>query len=49
MYRHFQQAGLKASPQAIERQSALLGHAPRDFQTFAAETARAWTSSPTDV
>ena len=49
MYRHFQQAGLKASPQAIERQSALLGHAPRDFETFAAETARAWTSSPTDV
>jgi uncharacterized protein YbjT (DUF2867 family) len=46
MYRHFQRNGLKASAEAIARQTALLGHAPRDFRTFAAETARAWTAAP---
>ena len=45
MYRHFQKYGLKATPQAITRQTTLLGHAPRDFRSFAAETARAWTGS----
>ena len=42
MYLHFQQQGLKASAEAIARQTKLLGHAPRSFETFAAETAAAW-------
>lgn len=46
MYRHFQQNGLTASPEAIERQTGLLGHPPRDFRSFAAETAALWTSTP---
>ena len=45
MYRHFQKNGLKATPAAIERQTTLLGHAPRDFRSFANETARAWTGA----
>ncbi|HVL69852.1 MAG TPA: NmrA family NAD(P)-binding protein [Vicinamibacterales bacterium] len=45
MYRYFQQHGLKASADAIARQTALLGHAPRPFRTFAEETARQWTST----
>ena len=44
MYLYFQQKGLKASPEAIARQTRLLGHAPRSFEAFAAETASAWTS-----
>lgn len=42
MYAFFQEKGLQASPAAIERQTRLLGHAPRSFETFAAETASAW-------
>lgn len=42
MYAFFQEKGLKASPEAIERQTRLLGHAPRSFGAFAAETAAAW-------
>ena len=42
MYEHFQKNGLKASPEAIARQTALLGHPPRDFETFASESAAAW-------
>jgi uncharacterized protein YbjT (DUF2867 family) len=42
MYAYFQSAGLKASPEAIARQTKLLGHAPRGFEAFAAETAAAW-------
>jgi uncharacterized protein YbjT (DUF2867 family) len=42
MYAFFQQHGLKASPEAIERQTRLIGHAPRSFEAFAAETAKAW-------
>lgn len=42
MYAHFQADGLKASPEAIERQTTLLGHPPRSFEAFAAETAAAW-------
>jgi uncharacterized protein YbjT (DUF2867 family) len=43
MYEFFQQNGLKASAEAIERLTRLLGHAPRSFGAFAAETAAAWT------
>ncbi len=42
MYQHFQQAGLKAAPGAVERLTSLLGHAPRGYRAFAEETARAW-------
>ena len=42
MYAYFQQHGLIASPAAIERLTRLLGHAPRSFAAFAAETAAAW-------
>jgi uncharacterized protein YbjT (DUF2867 family) len=42
MYAFFQKEGLKATPAAIERQTRLLGHAPRSFGAFATETASAW-------
>jgi uncharacterized protein YbjT (DUF2867 family) len=42
MYKFFQERGLKATPQAIERQTRLLGHAPRSFGAFVEETASAW-------
>lgn len=42
MFEFFQKNGLKASTEAISRQTRLLGHPPRDFETFAAETAAAW-------
>ena len=42
MYHFFQTHGLKASDEAIARQTQLLGHAPRAFDAFAAETAAAW-------
>ena len=45
MYEHFQQKGLLASAEAIGRQTRLLGHAPRSFAKFAAETAAVWLSS----
>jgi uncharacterized protein YbjT (DUF2867 family) len=43
MYAFFQEHGLKATAEDIERQTALLGHPPRRFEEFAAETARAWS------
>jgi uncharacterized protein YbjT (DUF2867 family) len=49
MYRHFQQQGLKASAEAIERQTQLIGHAPRSFQAFASEMAKVWLGLPSDV
>ena len=42
MYDHFQKHGLKASPDAIARETALLGHPPRSFGAFVEETAAAW-------
>ena len=45
MYHYFQQHGLVASPEAIARQTKLLGHAPRAFAPFAAETAAAWRNA----
>lgn len=44
MYAHFQKNGLLATPAEIERQTKLLGHAPRRFDDFAAETAKGWAS-----
>jgi uncharacterized protein YbjT (DUF2867 family) len=46
MYAFFQKKGLKATPADIERQTRLLGHAPRGFEDFAAETAKAWLAKP---
>jgi uncharacterized protein YbjT (DUF2867 family) len=42
MYEHFQTKGLKASPDAVARLTALLGRPPRSFRAFAEETAAAW-------
>jgi uncharacterized protein YbjT (DUF2867 family) len=42
MYAFFQEKGLKATAADIKRQTKLLGHAPRSFEDFTAETARAW-------
>ena len=42
MYECFQRTGLKAEPGTVERVTQLLGHAPRAFGDFAAETAKQW-------
>ena len=42
MYAFFQAKGFKASAEAIERQTRLLGHAPRSFGAFVSEMATAW-------
>jgi uncharacterized protein YbjT (DUF2867 family) len=42
MYKFFQDKGFKATPADIDRQTNLLGHAPRSFEDFAMETARIW-------
>ena len=42
MYAFFQERGLKATPADIDRQTKLIGHAPRSFEDFAAETAKMW-------
>lgn len=38
----FHKSGFKASPTDISRQTQLLGHAPRDFTSFAEECVLAW-------
>ncbi len=43
MYAFFQERGLKATPADVARLTALLGHPPRRFDEFAAETARSWS------
>lgn len=45
MFQYFQDQGLKASPEAIARQTKLLGHAPRAYEPFVRETAAAWTAA----
>jgi uncharacterized protein YbjT (DUF2867 family) len=45
MYDFFQKEGLKASQEAIDRQTKMLGHSPRSFGAFAAETAAAWNAA----
>lgn len=44
MYELFQAKGLKATPVDIELQTKLIGHAPRSFEDFAAETAKMWSA-----
>lgn len=42
MYAFFQEHGLKATPDAVARQTRMLGHEPRSFGAFVAEMASAW-------
>ena len=42
MFAFFQKSGLQATGADIDRLTKLLGHAPRSFEDFAAETASAW-------
>ena len=44
MYAFFQENGLKATPADVARLTAFLGHPPRRFEEFAAETARSWSA-----
>jgi uncharacterized protein YbjT (DUF2867 family) len=44
MYQFFQEKGLKATAEDVARCAALLGHPPRRFDEFAAETARSWSA-----
>jgi|NGEPerStandDraft_6_1074524.scaffolds.fasta_scaffold10056_2 uncharacterized protein YbjT (DUF2867 family) len=44
MYAFFQEKGLRATPADVDRLSSLLGHPPRRFDEFAAETARSWSA-----
>jgi uncharacterized protein YbjT (DUF2867 family) len=44
MYQFFQEKGLIATPADLARLTELLGHPPRRFEDFAAETARAWSA-----
>ena len=44
MYQHFQEKGLKAAGNDIERLTRLLGHAPRRYEDFVSETAAAWSA-----
>jgi uncharacterized protein YbjT (DUF2867 family) len=43
MYGHFQEKGLRASPETVARLTTLLGRPPRAFRAFAEETAAAWS------
>jgi uncharacterized protein YbjT (DUF2867 family) len=45
MWEFFQREGLIATPDAIERLTKVLGHPPRRFDAFVAETAAAWTAA----
>ena len=42
MYDFFQRRGLRASDEALARLTTLLGHPPRRYADFVAETAVAW-------
>lgn len=42
MYRHFQQHGLRGTDADLATLTRVLGHAPRRFEDFAAETATSW-------
>jgi uncharacterized protein YbjT (DUF2867 family) len=44
MLGRFQEHGMAAKPEAIARITNLLGHAPRSYHDFAAETAQVWRS-----
>jgi uncharacterized protein YbjT (DUF2867 family) len=44
MYARFHELGMAAKPVAVARMTDLLGHAPRSYRDFAAETLKAWQS-----
>ncbi|MGH7540223.1 MAG: SDR family oxidoreductase [Gemmatimonadota bacterium] len=43
MYAHFIEHGLHATDEELERQLRVLGHEPRDYDSFVRETVAAWT------
>jgi hypothetical protein len=45
MYAHFQEKGLRATPEALDRLTTLLGRPPRGLRAFAEETAAAWSAA----
>ncbi len=44
MFSGFHEHGMAAKPEALARMAELLGHAPRSYKDFAAQTAKAWQS-----
>jgi uncharacterized protein YbjT (DUF2867 family) len=42
MYRYFQEKGLRGSAEDVATLTRAVGHPPRSFEEFAAETAKAW-------
>jgi len=42
MYEYFQAHGLKARPEDLARQEQIIGHPPRDFDSFVTQLAQAW-------
>lgn len=42
MYRYFQEKGLRGSAEDVAALTRALGHPPRSYEEFAAETAKAW-------
>jgi len=44
MMSRFQRQGMVAKPEAVARLTDLLGHTPRSYRDFAAETAKQWQS-----
>lgn len=49
MFAFFQEEGMKALPDDVERQTKLLGHPPRGFEDFASEMAREWVGEASGV
>lgn len=44
MYQYFQNHGLIASAEELERQKAIIGHEPRSFSAFAQEMVSSWSA-----
>jgi hypothetical protein len=42
MFAGFHAHGMAAKPEAVARMTELLGHGPRSYRDFAAETLKAW-------
>ena len=49
MYAHFQEHGLIGTPAEVATLTQLLGHPPRSFEAFVAETAKAWNEQGATV
>jgi uncharacterized protein YbjT (DUF2867 family) len=49
MYEFFQREGLKATREDIERQTKILGKAPRKYEDYVRETVEAWSRSASGV